>query len=206
MGLVWLALSAILLLLAAASLLNFPYIPLFFGLYGANAVSLRGRLMRKALTAFPILAVGAVILGWIITPLAFGVPFIWLILLWLIKPDTGSERISRFKDASENRQALADELVFELNNAPFWGQHGSYLLCIVLCPTDQAANTFCASLRHIRTHSPNVLKQSGDDTLCELRLDLQALTQPQLVSLLDEITQCAWKQSAVVSSINILRE
>lgn len=206
MGLVWLALSAVLLLLAAASLLNFPYIPLFFGLYGANAVSLRGRLMSKALAAFPILAVGAVILGWLLTPLAFAVPFIWLILLWLIKPNTGPDRTSRFKNASENRQALADELVFELNNAPFFGQHGSYLLCIVLCPTDEAATIFCASLGHIPTYSPNVLKKSGDDTLCELRLDLHALTQPQLVSLLDEITQSAWKQSAVVSSINILRE
>jgi hypothetical protein len=206
MGPVWLLLSIFLLLLAAAGLLNFPYIPLFFGIHGANAHSLRGRIISKALAAFPVVTLISLVLGWLVTPVIILLPLGWLFLLWFYKPVTGPERTTRFANAAENLQQLAAVLDYELAQLNNTSAQGHYLLYSLLCPNLQSAEMTAGELASLDFYSPAELKPSDTDYVCILRLKITTFAEQHLRQQLDKIIRCAWQNQAIVSSLSILRE
>jgi hypothetical protein len=206
MGFVWLVLSGLLVLLAAAFLLNFPYIPLLFGLQGAAAHSLRGRMLAKALSLVPVLALACIGLGWLLSPAFFLLPFAALALIWLLRPTCEPERTSRFANSEENRALLARSLSYELRRLEPAEAAGHYMLCTLLCPSESIAQHICHLLAHLPLHSAAQIKSFAEDTLCELRIRLISLEQVAVATLVDEINQCAWSNQSIVSSLSILRD
>lgn len=206
MGLVWVVLSAFLLLLAAACLLNFPYIPLFFGLHGANGQSLRGKILSKALSIFPVLALICVGLGWFLSPLGFVLPFVWLVLIWVLRPRSAPELVARFASSDENRALLARSLTYELGQLESSEAAGHYLLCRLQCPSAAVAQHICTLLAHLPQHSEPSIKPFADETICEVRISLVSLAEPAVAELVEQVNQCAWSHQSIVSSVSILRD
>jgi|GEM_PF-3743966 len=206
MGFAWVVLSVFLLLLAAACLLNFPYIPLFFGLHGANGQSLRGKILSKALSIFPVFALTCVGLGWFLSPLAFVLPLAWLALIWVLRPRSEPELAARFANSDENRALLARSLSYELGQLESTEAAGHYLLCRLQCPSEAVAQHICMLLAHLPQHSEPSIKPFSDETICELRLSLTSLAQPALDELVEQVNQCAWGNQSIVSSVSILRD
>lgn len=206
MGFVWVVLSGFLVLLAAACLLNFPYIPLFFGLHGANGQSLRGKILSKALSIFPVVALTCVGLGWFLSPLAFVLPVTWLALIWVLRPRSAPERTARFANSDENRALLARSLTYELGQLESTEAAGHYLLCRLQCPSEAVAQHICTLLAHLPQHSEPSIKPFSDETICELRISLTSLAQPALDELVEQVNQCAWGNQSIVSSVSILRD
>lgn len=203
MGLFWLLLSFALLVIAAGGLVNFPYIPMFFGLYGANAKSRRGRLLGKALAFFPVLVVISLALGWMFSPVLLFVPLAWLLLIWLFRPVNEPELTSRFASEAENCEQLVRSLADELAICEKPQSDQSYFLFRVLCPSRESVD---AIVQQSATHNfsgPAEIDVYPSEVVCVLRVTITSTEMKNLQQLIGDIVRVAWRNAAIVSSVSI---
>jgi len=78
-------LSFIVIFTIGIGLINFPYVPMFFGAYGAERGSLRGKLIVKLLWFFPLVSIACLYVAWSTNRLISLIPFIYFLFVWSMR-------------------------------------------------------------------------------------------------------------------------
>lgn len=110
--------TAVILIVNAAGALNFPYVPMFFGIYGAERYSFRGKIVLRLLWLFPVISVVSLLAAWALNSFYGVLPLLYLLLLFLFRGNRNSKRHTKllYKSSEENFDALKYQVEYFLHD------------------------------------------------------------------------------------------
>ncbi|MCA6064758.1 hypothetical protein [Thalassolituus marinus] len=118
--------TVVILIITAAGVLNFPYVPMFFGIYGSERHSFRGRVILSLLWLFPIISAVSLVAAWALNSFYGVLPLLYLLLLFLFRGNRNSTDHSEllYGSSEENFDALKYQVDYLLQDESLSVQSG----------------------------------------------------------------------------------
>lgn len=140
--------TLVILLLILAGAVNFPYVPMFFGVYGPTAKEPRGRLIVALLWLAPLFALICLAIAWSSATARYValLPAVYLILLWFIRPNK-QDTAGPQKRFSQKQQNIDEQLREEQYKWSSWLENdlsSSFVCFEVWSPNLEQAEKFRA--------------------------------------------------------------
>lgn len=202
--------SVITLFILLGGALNFPYLPMWFGIYGADRHSLRGKLIFKLIWLFPVVAIVCLLLGWTSNGLYTLMPIVYVIIVWLLRPnkDDSSKPSMRYRNSHENLEARMAEVDYR------WAQWTSqtathqYLLINLFASSRESAEQLKSKLTVSENlHSDiDISFYENNTASVYARIKLDAVEKDAIVVILKRIIDIAWQTGCEVFSIDVMEE
>ena len=112
--------TAVVLIVIVAGALNFPYVPMFFGIYGAERYSFRGKIVLSLLWLFPVVSVVSLLAAWALNSFYGVLPLFYLMVLFLFRGNKSKRHgDSLYRTSEENFDALKYQLDYLLHDESF---------------------------------------------------------------------------------------
>jgi len=202
--------SVVTILSLIGGALNFPYVPMWFGLYGAEKHSPRGKLVYKFIWGFPIVAIVSLILGWTSNGIYTLIPIAYAIIIWFIRPNKHDSQgpDTQYRDAHKNLEARLADIEYRWQQWESQGATRQYLLLTLLAKSHDAANAINSSISHSeKLHSAVETSLYDNDTATVyVRVTLDTVDKDTIITILKRIVDIAWKTECEVSSIDVMEE
>ncbi len=199
--------SAVVLVMGVA---NFPYVPLFFGLYGGERYTVRGKLVYALIWFYPIVTIVCLYLAWKGHGYASIVPIGYVIAAWNLRvnKDAGLGRNkSRFKSKDENlKESLS---MVELHYDDVAAMHGDkkYLLLEFFAETREHAQDLRDNItENEKIYSPVEMQESDGSFDVKSRILLESTDKQAINGMVKHLVDLAWKNHCELSRLSILEE
>jgi|GEM_PF-5512984 len=98
--------SVFIIFIIIAGAFNFPYIPMFFGVYGADRHSVRGRLIVALLWLFPIISLLSLVFIWSLSVFFIFIPVVNIFLLFFLRVKGNDQEVAQYNSKENNISEL----------------------------------------------------------------------------------------------------
>ena len=203
-------LTIVSILIVLAGVFNFPYVPMFFGVYGSTQNTLRGKLILKLLWLFPVATVISIYLSWVSNSFYAVIPFIYLFILWIIRANKGdsSGPSRQYACLRDNLVARFDELAYRWSS---WQELESKNLSILyrfFAPDEDSANALkkivVASEQLHGSIEMNAYKNNTYSVYVSIKLDV--VEKKLLEAITERMVNVAWSSKCELVSLDILED
>lgn len=206
----WLAcISCVFLIIVTlGGLLNFPYIPLFFGVYGNNKSTLRAKLLIWLLSLFPFVVFISIFLSWRLNTNYILSPFVYGGLVWALKPNKKVLHSSIKPQTNKGvLQSRLKEVEYEWGNRQST-QASAYVLFVLVVKTREASKDLCLHINKAIPLKQSIEYKKGNDKQCfiEVRALLSKASKQDLITLTEKMDNLCCKNSATLLSLSIMEE
>ena len=199
---------SVLVLLAGA--LNFPYVPMWLGVYGNTRDSFRGRLILKLLWLFPAVTFAGIYLSWASHSLYIFIPFVYLFLLWNIRANKvdSSGAARQYNTLQDNLKARLDELEFRW---PTWLEIDSekkYILYRFFAPDEASASILKQTLvANEKLHDDIEMNTYKNKTFSVyVSITLESMEKNALIVLTERMVNIAWANKSELLSLDVVED
>ena len=196
------------LVLILAGVVNFPYVPMWFGIYGAERYSARGRLVYALIWLFPLIAIVSLLIGWFYNGLWSLLPVAYFIITWLIRPNrhAANQPEKRYTEYGQNLNALKQDVDAYWSD---WLENASernYLLARVFTPDIEAKKTFLEASENLANKfgNPEISDYENCSASVYIQILLNDFDKEIITKIVQDLTNVAWEAQCEVWSIDIM--
>jgi len=202
--------SIVTVFILIAGALNFPYVPMWFGLYGADRQSARGKLVYQLIWAFPLVAVVSLYLGWAQNGSFALLPMVYIVIVWALRPNRGYSKGpgKDYSSASQNLDAKLAEVDFRWSQWASQKAQKQYLFITLFASSGEAADRLKARLTESENLHSDIEIQSYDNDTASLYVSimLDTMEKDRVITILKRMVNTAWQIDCEVSAIDIMED
>lgn len=195
--------TAVILIVNAAVALNFPYVPMFFGIYGAERYSVRSKIVLSLLWSFPLISAVSVIAVWRWNSFYGVLPLLYLLLLFLFRGNRNSKRHTKllYKSSEENFDALKYQVKYFLHDESF-SVRGRFLFKIYLSEHENL-ELFRKYIKNLYGVDLVLKNEKYSDRYHSVSFEL-VLDRESMQESIRSVFDAVWKYRAEVVSVSLL--
>lgn len=189
--------------------LNFPYIPMLFGVYGADRHTGRGRLVYILIWLFPFAALACLIVAWTSNTLFALAPFAYIVITWLMRPNKGinSGPSKHYSSESQNLQACLSDID---DNWPEWSSYSPdkcFMLFSFFSPSKEASIALKQSLtKNVKLcddFEESVYDNHSQTTHASIYLE--KLSKEAISEITRRVVNTAWSNNSELQSLYVMK-
>lgn len=201
--------------------INFPYVPMFFGVHGAERYSSRGKLITQLIWLFPPVSLYFLYQAWTGTGLMVFAPLVYIAVLWAIKPgNTASNGPARqFKNQQENLEARRAECDYrwkaweqQISGTANTGKTGSsetsHVYFSFFAPDQTAADHLQQAISNSEKLQSGFTTSSYENGSLSVyaSVKLAPLEKPVVVQAVERLTDIAWQHQCELLSLDVMED
>jgi hypothetical protein len=203
-------LTILLILIVLAGVFNFPYVPMFFGVYGSDRNTLRGKLILKLLWSFPVVTVICIYMSWATNPFYSAIPFIYLTFLWSIRANKGvsSGPSRQYSSMRDNLAARIDELSYRWGSWQEFRSNNLFVLYRFFAPDEDSANTLKEIIVNSeKLHDAIEMNAYQNETFSVYAsIKLAAVDKKLLTAITERMVTVAWNNKCELISLDVMED
>jgi hypothetical protein len=206
----WLSviLNVVTVIIILGGALNFPYVPMLFGLYDGAKYILHGKFIARLIWLFPIVAIYSVYVSSTSNTFVALVPYAYLSILWIIRPNKkkSAEPASEHKTRSNNLEARLKEIEYRSSSWQNYKNDNIYYLLTFLAPDHESSG----KLRKILAGGENLYSDietspySNKAESVYVRIRINSVDKSCLTDITRRMVEIAWDNGCELSSIDVL--
>jgi hypothetical protein len=201
-------LSSITIIVILGGAINFPYIPMFFGVYGGEKNTFRAKLILKLIWIFPFAALMFIYLSLTANSLLSLAPFAYIAIVWSIRLNKDSNKgpTKKYVSQQENLQAILDEIEYYWESWPHNNSDNNHILF-----------GFLSSSKESSTHLKNNITKT-EKLYCEIEestyknntstvyssIRVESLSKAAIIDTCRRLIDIAWESNCELLSVDIL--
>ena len=186
----------------------FAFVPMLFGVYGAERYSFRGKLILKLLWLFPPTWMVSLYFAWTTNSYLTVVPYVYLVFLWLIRPnkDAGKPPSSQYASKENNLRVIIQEIDDCWDEWSKLNPSENYLFFTFFAPGKDEADKLHASLRQVdKLHGDIELMPHLKHTVkLHAGITLSRIEKTTIARIAEQMTSLAWANDCELSLIDMM--
>lgn len=203
-------LSIITVIIVMAGVLNFPYIPMLFGVYGGDRYSFRGKWISRLIWLFPLASGACLYAAWNSNSYFSLIPFAYIIAVWSIRANKGAGA-GTGKQYSTKQENLAERLAEIEYRWASWKELNptrNYMIFTFFAPDSEHANNLKSNLANTeKLHSEIELSENTNGTLLLYsRISLNGIDKQVVTDLTTRVIDVAWDYKCELMTLDVMEE
>jgi hypothetical protein len=202
--------SIVTVIVILAGALNFPYIPMFFGVHGSERASTRGKLIVKLIWLFPPVSLLCLYLAWTVNGYFSLIPFGYIAFTWGIRANktTGAEPAREYTTKQENLKARIAELEYRWNS---WAENRStshYILFTFFAGSTASAQALRDTLAKTENLHGEIELSTYDNGTASVyvRISLDKIDKNVITALTGRMVDVAWDNKCELLSLDVMED
>jgi hypothetical protein len=187
--------------------IGFPYVPMFFGVHGAERGSFRGKLIVKLLWIFPLVSIACLYVAWSANGLASLIPFAYFATVWSMRiKATGP--IKQYATKKANLVASLSVLENKWNSWQPINTATCYLSFTFFAPSNEKSTQLKYAI--VKTEKlrddTEISSQPNGTCFFDAYIELDAIDINSVTACITRMMDVAWNNSCELWFINIMED
>jgi len=188
--------------------INFPYVPMLFGVYGAERYNLHGKVIVKLIWLYPLITTVCLYLAWTSNPWLSLAPFAYIVAVWSIRPNKAPATApsGEFSTKQENVAARMDELNYRWDSWQSLKPENLYVLFTLFSRNKDSADKLKNEIAKTETMYGKVEMTSNPNGTMTVfaPIKIEVIDREVITTLTTKIIDVSWQNQSQLLSLDVM--